>query len=119
MIASLWAAAAFSLETRKTKQTKAVSKWEKKNFENLRSCRTVSDFLKVSGLNEIWLHDFEPPKELSDEDHHIVLLKVEHREVTTESAFKSDQERQTDRRECSCCSTFNTGGEYNKSSGLR
>lgn len=48
---------------------------------------TVSGFLKVSGLHKIWLHDFEPPKELSNEDHHIVLLKVEHIEMTTKPAF--------------------------------
>lgn len=61
---------------RKSKQ-KLLANEKGIHFEDLRTRRTVSDFLKVSGLNEIRLHDFEPPKELSDEDHHIVLWKVE------------------------------------------
>lgn len=60
----------------KNKASTSGQRIEKIHFESL-TCRTVSDVLKVSGLNEIWLHHFEPPKELSNEDHHIFLLKTE------------------------------------------
>lgn len=60
-----------------------------KKYIKVRVCYTISDFLKVPGLYELWLHTFKPPEELSNEDHHIILQDTMIKSVgTRDNVFK-------------------------------